>query len=188
METAKLLKYLPKLLAFTGVVITAAIFRLLPHPPNVAPITALALFSGAGFGGIYGSIIALSSMLASDLFLGFHSTMVFVYASFILIAFLGKLLQKSQGPIRLLSVSFLSSILFFLITNFGVWLNGTMYSKNLSGLMESYLMGLPFFRNTIIGDLLYTFTFFAGYELIIKLVNKFTSAYRIKLSSSTSTE
>lgn len=148
------------------VVGTAVILRLLPHAPNFAPIGALALFGGAYLNGIFAFVVPLSAMFVSDLFLGFHNTMFFVYGSFILIGLLGLWLKnhKSAGNVILASLS--SSVLFFLLTNFGVWLVSGMYQKTASGLMESYFMALPFFRNTLLGDLFYTGVFFGGYEVL----------------------
>jgi hypothetical protein len=120
-------------------------------------------------------------MLLSDLVIGFHATMPFVYGSFILVSFLGKFLVKDKQPLKLISFSLLSSILFFLITNFGVWLATEMYSKTISGLITSYYMGLPFFRNTILSDLVYSFTLFYGYTY---LENKTKSILKVYNSSS----
>ena len=91
--------------------------------------------------------------------------MPFVYLSFIIIALIGGLIKTNKWQ-SLLKASLVSSVLFFMITNFGVWATGTMYQKNISGLTQSYIMGLPFFRNTIISDLFYSFSFFYGYRFL----------------------
>ena len=143
-----------------------ALLRLAPHEPNVAPISAMALFGGAYLSRKSALIFPLLVMVVSDLFLGFHDTIGWVYASFILIALIGMTLHTrvSIGTVLFATVS--SSILFYLITNFGVWATGTMYSKDLSGLLQSYTMAIPFFRNTFLGDVFYTGVFFGGYELL----------------------
>jgi len=104
-------------------------------------------------------------MFVSDIFLGFHKTIPYVYLSFIIIALIGGLIKNNKWQ-SLLKASLVSSFLFFFITNFGVWATGVMYQKNLSGLMQCYGFGVPFFRNTLISDLFYTFSFFYGYRFI----------------------
>ena len=160
------------LLIPTLIILTAAFMRLLPHPPNFAPIGALALFSGAYLDKKYRFILPLMAMIISDIFLRFHADMPFVYASFILIILIGSQLKNKVNPARLLTVSIISSVLFFIITNFGVWATSEMYTKNFSGLMQSYAMGIPFFRNTFISDLLYSFVYFYGYQFIAKHISQ----------------
>lgn len=154
------------------IILLAALARIIPHIPNFTPIAALALFSGANFNKKSGIFIAISAMLISDLILGFHSTMPYVYISFILIVLIGSLLKKYKDFSHILSASFSSSLLFFIITNFGVWASTNLYAKNFSGLIDSYIMGLPFLRNTIIGDLFYTFGLFYGFHLLTLLSQK----------------
>jgi hypothetical protein len=164
METRKILN--KKIISYGTIIILAVIVRLIPHAPNFAPIGGLALFSGANFKKKLALLIPLTAMFFSDIFLGFHSTMTYVYLSFILIAFIGNYLKDDLRFKNLFLASLISSVLFFLITNFGVWITGTMYQKNLGGLMQCYTFGIPFFRNTLISDLFYSFTFFYGYRLI----------------------
>lgn len=147
-------------------IIAAALMRLLPHAPNVSPVGAVALFSGANVLGPSAFILPLLAMFISDIFLGFHSTMIFVYGSFILAVILGRTLKK-YGFAQLVITALLSSLLFFIITNFGVWLTGTMYTKNFSGLLECYIAALPFFRNTLVGDFFYSIILFYGYRLVV---------------------
>lgn len=173
MKRLNKLKNNTPLVASIIIVILAALMRLLPHPANFAPITALALFGGAHFKGPRAFLIPILAMLLSDIFLGFHGTMPYVYGSFLIIVFVGKLLERKQTFPRILGASIASSLLFFFITNFGVWAAGTMYVKNMSGLMTSYLMGIPFLKNTFLGDLLYTFTFFYGYQYVVAITEKF---------------
>lgn len=151
------------------IIIFAVLLRLLPHPPNVAPIAAMALFGGAYLNKHYALVVPLVALFLSDIFLGFYSGMIFVYGSFFLIGLIGLWVQKHKSFRNVILASLGSSILFYLITNFGVWLTGTMYAKSLNGLFESYIMGLPFFRNTLLGDLGYVGLFFGGYELVLRL-------------------
>lgn len=153
------------------IVLLAVVARLIPHAPNFAPIGGLALFSGANFKNRIALLIPLTAMFISDIFLGFHKTIPYVYMSFIIIALIGGLIKKNKWQ-SLLKASLISSVLFFLITNFGVWATSSMYQKNLGGLMQSYVMGLPFFRNTIISDLFYSFSFFYGYRFLSNFVFK----------------
>lgn len=145
-------------------IIAAALARLLPHPANVAPIAAPALFSGYRLKGLSRFVIPIAAMIVSDLVLGFHATMPFVYASFILTVCIGAVI-RSQSPGSLALRSLTGSVLFFLITNFGVWATGTMYAHTAAGLIQAYTLGLPFFRNTLIGYLFFTYAVFYGYLL-----------------------
>lgn len=127
----------------------AILSRFLPHPPNFTPITAIALLSTKGFINRWVAfLIPIVSLFISDLFLGLHSTIPFVYGSFILIAMLGRYVKK----INILTV-LLSSSIFFLVTNLGVWL--LHYPLSIEGLFQCYILALPFFLNTVIGDLVY---------------------------------
>ena len=130
--------------------VLAVITRLLPHPPNVTPITAIALFGGCNIKDKnLAFVLPLLCMFLTDLFLGFHIIMPFVYLSFMCISYIGINSEKiTNGTI------FGSSLLFFLVTNFGVWFFG--YPNTLAGLVSCYTLALPFFVNTIIGDLFFT--------------------------------
>jgi len=137
------------LIIFTLVLVAVAT-RLLPHPPNVAPITGIALFASHRFGDkrlVF--VIPILCMFVSDLFLGFHTTLPFVYLAFIFISFLG-ISSKNIHNGTILA----SSTLFFIVTNFGVWLLG--YPNTIAGLISCYTLAIPFFLNTILGDLFFT--------------------------------
>ena len=127
----------------------AILSRFLPHPPNFTPIAAIALLSSKGFNNRWVVfLIPIVSLFISDLFIGLHATIPFVYISFILIALLGLYVKK----INIVSV-LLSSIIFFLVSNFGVWL--LYYPISTEGLVQCYTLALPFFLNTVLGDLVY---------------------------------
>jgi hypothetical protein len=153
-------------LSLLAVILGAVFLRLIPHIPNISPVGALALFSGAMIPSWGGFALPLIAMVVSDLFLGFHATIPFVYGSFILIAGIGYLLRKKMSPVKIAVGSLSGSILFFLITNFGVWLTSPLYEKTTNGLLKCFFMGLPFFRNTVIGDAFYTVLFFVGYRVL----------------------
>jgi len=160
-------------LALIGIVILAVIARLIPHPPNFTPIGGLALFSGAHFNRKTAIVVPLAAMFISDLILGFHSTMFYVYGSFLIIAFIGFWLKNNKKIRSIIFASLFSSLIFFLVTNFGVWLSFAMYEKSAAGLLNCYSMAMPFFRNTVLGDLFYTFSFFYGFRLLANLIKYF---------------
>lgn len=142
--------------------------RLLPHWPNFAPVTALALFGGCYFSKRLALMVPLSVMLISDFFLGFYEWPVAlaVYGSFMAAVALGSLLKhKKQWP-WIAGGSLMSSLIFFAATNLAVWAFTPWYAKTFSGLAQCFVLALPFWRNTLLGDLFYTGVFFAGYELI----------------------
>jgi hypothetical protein len=155
-----------------GIIIIAALARLIPHPANFAPISAMALFGGVYLGKKQALILPLAAMFISDLFIGFDSfpMRVSVYGSFILAVLIGMRLKRHKNPKYIASASLCSSILFFLITNFAVWAFTNIYPKNVAGVIESYTYAVPFFRNTILGDLFYSGAFFGGYELLRSLL------------------
>ena len=177
MEDRKILKKNQNYIEIAGIIILAAIARLVPHPPNVAPITGLALFSGAKIKNKTAYFVPLLTMFVSDFVLGFHSTMLYVYISFFIIVLIGKVIKNKKNSL-LLPASLVSSLLFYLITNFGVWFSTTLYPKSLFGLVNCYIMGLPFLRNTVVGDLFYSFVFFYGYSYFLVLIKKL--AYNFK--------
>jgi len=143
-------------------------FRLVPHPPNFTPVLAVAVFSGFYFRQFYLSLfIVIFSMFIGDLFLGFHSLMFFTYIALALAALVG-LYVKHFKFTEILYSGLASSVCFFIITNFGAWLmHGELYAKNFSGLMQSYVMAIPFFHNTLISTLLYLFLFKILLEFIV---------------------
>lgn len=159
------------------------IARLIPHAPNFAPIGAMALFGGAYLSRKQAFILPILAMVLSDFLIGFDSLpmRLTVYGSFLAIVSIGLWLKKHNKFGNILTASLLSSIIFFLTTNFTVWIFGTMYAKNISGLMDSYFMAIPFFRNTLLGDLFYTGAFFGGYELVKQVSTSRLSALEQKV-------
>ena len=142
-----------KKLHFVITIIVIAIFsRLIPHPPNFTPITAIALFSIINFKNKYiGLSIPIVCLLISDLIIGISLINLFVYLSFIVISGVGYIF----GKINLKSI-LLSSLIFFLVTNFGVWLIG--YPNTLEGFIACYIAAIPFFGWTVAGDLFYSYS------------------------------
>lgn len=149
----------------TLLILAAAFVRLIPHPPNFAPITAMALFSGAYFNKkSFAFAIPLAAMFLTDAIIGFHSSMWIVYLSFALIVLIGMFMLKKISIKNVVLASVTASISFFIITNFGVWAFGTMYPKNIVGLIECYIAAIPFFQNTLLGDLFYSGIMFGVFE------------------------
>ncbi len=143
-------------------ILIAVLIRLIPHVPNVTPVTAMALFGGAFFSNRYAAMaLPLIVMLLSDLFLGFSWITIFVYSAFLLVSLIGLFYNK----ISFKTIIF-SSLSFFIITNFGVWLIG--YPKTWAGLSECYTLALPFFRNSLIGDFAYSGLLLYGYKFASK--------------------
>ena len=149
-------------------ILAAALSRLLPHPDNFTPIAAMALAGGVYLEKRFALIIPLAALVISDFFIGFHNTILFVYGSFVLIGFMGLWLKSHKKFLPVLGTALLSSILFFVITNFGVWLTGGgwFYPRTWQGLVECYVMAVPFFRNTLAGDLVFTGVLFGLFELM----------------------
>jgi len=138
-------------LLLIGFVIMAVLVRLLPHPPNFTPIIALALFGSTNFKNKWlGISLPLIAMVISDIYLGFYGITLWVYGSFLLISLLGRYWKK----IKIQNV-LISSLIFFIITNFGVWLGG--YPKTIEGFLLCYTMAIPFFINSILGDLFFSY-------------------------------
>ncbi|HAH58166.1 MAG TPA: hypothetical protein DCL86_08470 [Bacteroidales bacterium] len=153
----------------TAIAIAAA-FRIVPHWPNFTPVAAMALFAGATINRKWlAFMLPLAALFLSDLVLGFHSTIIFVYGAMILTVLIGSLLSKKlkTGNIAIATVS--SSILFFLVTNFGAWMSGMLpYTRDFSGLMQAYIAGIPFFNTALAGDLFYSGVLFGSFILARK--------------------
>ncbi|MDP3143603.1 MAG: hypothetical protein Q8N14_06715 [Candidatus Omnitrophota bacterium] len=143
--------------------------RLVPHLPNVVPVVAIALFAGVYLNKRYAPWLALALMMISDVMLGLHNVALFTYGSVVAIAFLGIWLRNRKTISRVIGTSLASSLLFFVVTNFGVWLMG-WYPRTLEGLINCYTLAIPFFRNMLLGDLAYVAIFFGAYELIASRV------------------
>jgi len=147
-------------------VILATFLRLIPHPLNFTPITSLALFSGVMFNRKWlGLIIPLIAMFLSDIILGFSMISFWVYASFGLITLFGWFIKKMN-----IHSILLSSIIFFIVSNFGVWVLG--YPHTIEGILLCYTMAIPFFGYSIIGDLFWGFVIKFSYKFIENKIYK----------------
>jgi hypothetical protein len=160
----------PKKYMIIGMIFAGVMMRLIPHWPNFTPIAAIALFGGSFLKRKdLAFLVPVTAMLLSDLIIGFHSTMLPVYMSFIAIVGLGMVLQSRLTVVNTISASLTASIMFYLVTNFASWISGFMpYPMNVAGLIQSYTAGLPFFFNGILGDLFYTSVLFGAVYLKTK--------------------
>ena len=162
-----------------SLIIILAFARLIPHPPNFTPIIAVAIISSYFFKNINLSVFTLlTAMLVSDLFIGFYENMIFVYASLLIITFIFHKISKKINLKNLFIYGFAGSLIFFIVSNFGVWalgspgLNNVVYAKNLNGLIECYIMAIPFFQNTLLSTLLFVYSAFLTNIFYLKVLRK----------------
>ena len=162
----------------TLLIFMAAATRLLPHPPNLTAIGSMALFGGAYFGKKYLAILIpflalfLSNLVLDNIvyaqyydgFVLFSPNSLWVYGSILLIALLGMGLLKKVTMPKVLVGALSATAIFFLLTNFGAWLSNPIYTKDLSGLLQSYFAGLPFLTNSLIGNLVFSTALFGIYH------------------------
>lgn len=166
----------PRLRTLVLMIVVAAATRLLPHPPNFTPLTALALFGGAQFADRrLAYAVLLLALLLSDLVLGVYwswSSMAYQphmwlqYVCFALIVTLGLTLQRRGAAVRVAGTMLAASVLFFVISNFGEWVFQSWYPKTFAGLVACYVAAIPFFGNTLLGDALFTLLLFGGFHLL----------------------
>ena len=158
-------------------IVLAAITRFIPHPFNFTAIGAMALFSGANFKDKrLAYLMPIAVMFITDLFLGFHFSILPVYACFAFTVFMGTKIASKQNVANVAITSIASSIVFFLVTNLPFWyLDQHLYSMNLQGTILSYSMALPFFTNQILGDLFFNGVLFSVYHLVILKSSKVTA-------------
>ena len=160
-----------RLVAIPSAILAAAALRLVPHPPNFAPIGAIALFSGAYLDRRPLAFLAPFAALAlSDAILGFYPEVVFVYLSVAAIVLIGWTLSKRKTALHIGAAALASSVLFYLVTNFGVWLLMDYYPQTPAGLLACYVAAIPFFQNTMAGDLFYCGLLFGGFALLERIV------------------
>lgn len=161
--------YRPRFVVLVGLIFATAAARLVPHLPNFSPIAAFALFGGAQFAQKrVAFVVPLVALFLSDLVRGSFSGMFAVYASFALIVGIGFWVRRHQRILPIAAAAFASSVVFFVITNFAVWAQGAWYPLTAAGLGACYVAAIPFFQNTVAGDLFYTAVLFGGLALAEK--------------------
>ena len=164
-----ILKNLNKEIIPIGLILILAASRLIPHPPNFTPIIAVAIMSSYFFRNIYLSILTLIiSMLIADVFIGFYKNMFFVYTSLIIITFIFFRISKKIKYKNLYIFAFFGSLIFYLISNFGVWSLVGLYEKNLNGLIECYILAIPFFKNTFFSSIVFSYPAIFAYKSLNK--------------------
>ncbi len=165
-----------KLFTISAIIFALAMFRLLPHLPNVSPVAAMALFGGAYYADKrMAFLVPFLALFLSDLVLGLHNSMIFVYAGFALTVAIGFLLK---GRVTITNTAFatvISSVLFFLLTNLGAWMTSGLYARSAEGLMQAYVAGIPFFQNSLLGNVVFVAVIFGGYHLLQKNVSSLRS-------------
>lgn len=152
----------------------AAMMRFLPHWPNFAPIAALALFSGTYLNKKYALVVPLAAMLTSDYFIGFYDwrLMSVVYGCLLISGLLGLFIRRRKSASAVIGAALFGSCIFFLVTNFAVWSLSSWYPHTWQGLTICYGLALPFFKNTLLGDLFYTGVLFGVYESIVFFIQE----------------
>ena len=157
-----------KTLIILLIILIGAFSRIIPHPPNFTAIGAISILGGLYFNKKYLAFLTpISAMFLSDLILGYTPIMS-VYIAFLMIIPLGIKIRENLTYSSIFKISIYASILFFIITNFTSWLYNPIYPQNLSGLIMSYTAGIPFFSNTLLGNLFFCFSLFGLYEIISK--------------------
>jgi hypothetical protein len=167
-----------RLMVLTGIVVAAAFARLMPHPANMTPIAAIALFGGAFLPNRrLAYALPLAAMLLSDIVLGmtvYGKAMLIsqpiVYACLLACVPMGKLIRDRRSVLNVGSVTLASSVLFYGFTNLAVWASGSLYPRTLAGLMVCYTAAIPFFRNSLIGDMAFAAILFGGFALLENVV------------------
>lgn len=166
-----------------AMVVTGAAMRLLPHPPNFTPIAAIALFGGAHFARKrYALAVPLLAMLGSDLFIrgGFHALIPFVYGAFAISVGIGIAIRRRRSPVAVGAAALGGSLVFFFVTNFAVWAVFDLYPKSMEGLIACYVAAIPFFRNTVMGDLFFSTVLFGGFALAERRFSSLRTAVPVR--------
>ena len=148
--------------------------RFMPHAWNMTPITAIALFSSVYLGIRYSLAIVFATMFISDIFIGFYDwrVMLSVYGGFAVAGLIGELVRRRKTIVNVILGAVSSSVFFFIATNWAVWQFGSMYQHSAAGLLQDFALALPFFKNMLIGDIVYSGIIFGAFELASVLSKK----------------
>lgn len=150
-----------------ALIVIGATLRLVPHVPNFAPVGAIALFGGTLLSWRLAVWLPLGVMMASDLILGFYPGIIYTWAGFLLVAVWGMVFHKRRFVARVTLGALGSSSIFFVVSNFGVWIASGMYAHTFSGLLLCYTLALPFLRATVVSDIVYSVILFSGYAFAL---------------------
>jgi hypothetical protein len=155
-----------RFLTLAGMILAAVFSRFIPHPPNFTAVGAAALFGAAYLDKkLFAFLVPLAAMFLSDAIIGFHPGMFAVYFSFAIIVAIGFTLKNKRTFGRIVVATLSASVSFFIVTNFAQWVMDPFYAKNTAGLIQCYVMAIPFFHYTVIGDLFFVGIMFGAYEL-----------------------
>ena len=157
-----------KIFLFIGFFLLLITSRVFSDIPNFTPTLSLIIFASYYFRNLtISSSIVLLSQIVSDIFIGFYSYIFFVYGSFLVIIYIAPIIMKKLTTMSVLVTSVISPSIFFIISNFGVWFAGSLYTKDLNGLIECYVAGLPFYDESLLSTILFSYTIFIIYKLLI---------------------
>jgi hypothetical protein len=157
----------PRFVVLCAMITAGVAARFIPHPPNFSPVAALGLFAGACFASKrVALLVPLLIMLASDAVLGFSAITPVVYGTFAMIVWLGSGLRDQRSPLLVGTGALASAGVFFVVTNFGVWVLGDLYPRTGAGLATCFAAGIPFFGYTVASDLFYSVVLFGGLALM----------------------
>ena len=159
-----------------GLTLLGGLLRLVPHPPNFAPVGAKSLFAGAKLSGWQAYLVPLLLMAITDPLINstggcctignfnpFSKGTFFIYGSFMISVWIGRHLRGTNSVGKIGAAAFLCALQFFLITNLPIWLFSTLYPHTFAGLVACYVAALPFFGNTLMSNLLYSAFFFGAH-------------------------
>jgi hypothetical protein len=163
---------LNKFYLFIGCLGLILLYRLIPHPPNFTPVIAMALYLPIFF-GLWSIPFLLLAFAITDYFIGFHSLLIWTWGS---LALVGLFSQYGKNILSRLFATFLGSIIFFIISNFGVWYSGGLYDHTLEGLIKCYIMALPFFTNTLLSTII--FALLIEFIIFSKNLNLFPQLFK----------
>jgi hypothetical protein len=155
-----------------GLIVLAALTRLINHPANVSPVMAIAIFGGALFNDKRMAFIApLLAMALSDIFLGFHFVSIFVYIGFVVGIYIGFMIKNNLKVQNIILATLSGSLIFFILTNLGAWVTDPVYMPlSYGSLANCFTLAIPFFRNTLAGDFVYVTVLFGSFSLATKYV------------------
>ncbi|MFA7653419.1 MAG: DUF6580 family putative transport protein [Candidatus Magasanikbacteria bacterium] len=161
--------------------------RFIPHPANFTAIGAIAMFSGLYLPRRWAIAGPILVMLISDIFIGFYAwqIMLSVYAGFTVMGLIGLKVRANKKITTVIGGTLLGSVIFYLVTNFMIWAFGTMYAHNFTGLIQSYTMAIPFFKNSLTGDIAYITILAGSYEMAMKIVNQYSKQVSLPKSIAT---
>lgn len=155
-----------------SLIVLAVLLRIVPHPANFAPVAAVAIFGGALLPRRLAVVVPLGVMMLSDVIIGLHPLIFVTWGCYALIALAAHRWLKKGSFTHGVIITLSSSLFFFIVTNFAVWLQGELYPRTLSGLAQCFMLAVPFFRNTLLSDLLYTAGLFGLYGLAVFVARK----------------